>query len=219
MWGEKATAPVQSLHAAWSFGFAFGPLLIRPFLGPDIEDDIAVTTGTVLPFTTLEYNVTQLEPEIEESRIEIAYSIVAVITIIMGVVALTLYIIGVPVDMPKHLKERQSLSQVLSLKEMGTNKSFVIQMLVHVMIYYFFNWGREGTMSTWLFTYAVESDLKFTKQDAALLDSAVKFAFLFGRIIASVAALKVPIQLMVFTEVSDKNRSCYSILKNMSSYE
>ena len=202
IWGEDANSPMQGLHAAWGLGFAFGPLIIRPFLGPDREDDVSSNVTTMSP--THGYNVTIMTPEVQESRIQIAYSIVALLSLVAGaVVFLFKYCVQLPNGMQLHLKPKQSMAKVFSLDTIaGGNKRYAITMLILFGLLYFSNAGREGIFVGWLFSYAVESEeLDFSKQEAALLDAAAKFSYFVGRLIATFIALKVPIQPMIFTEV------------------
>ena len=205
-WGEAANSPVQGLHSAWGVGFAFGPLIIMPFLGPDPDDEVqsnwtATTIASPLPSA---FNSTVLPPDVQESRIEIAYAITAVMALIMGIMSFVMYHIGVPNGVTLHLKAKDSFSEVFSLKSIARgDRTFAIKMLVLFALFYFANAGREGVFSTWLFNYAIESELDFTKQEAALLDAAAKFAFLGGRVVATLLAIKVAIQPMLFTEVRE----------------
>ncbi len=56
-------------------------------------------------------------------------------------------------------------------------------------------------LGTWLFSYAVDSELNFSKAEAAMLDSAAKFSYFFGHLFTTFLAVRAPIQPMLFTEV------------------
>ena len=202
-WGEGSNSPVQGLHAAWGLGFAFGPLVIRPFLGPDRDDNNYNNTNfttTMSPFNTTS------EPE-QESRIEIAYLFTAAIVIVLAIISFVLYAVGLPNGVTLHLKAKSTFKSVFSIDGLTTdgNRAFAIQILVLFALFYFGNAGREGVFNTWLFNYAITSELKFSKQEAALLDAASKFSFLGGRVLAALLAIKIPIQPMLITEVRDAN--------------
>ena len=160
-WGEKANSPVQGLHAAFGLGFAIGPLIIRPFLGPDRTDDDILYNASTEIMTT---NLMTAEPE-KESRIHVAYIFIACVTLTLAIVSFVLYAIGVPKGVILHLKAKRSFKSVFSVKNVADGDlRFAVVMLVLFALFYFGNAGREGVLNTWLFNYAIESELDFTKQ-------------------------------------------------------
>ena len=200
IWGEKSNAPVQGLHAAWGLGHAFGPLLIRPFLGPDRQDETMNESDITGNFSN---GSLSNGTSIKESRIEIAYLISALVFLLLAVAAFIFQWYGVPRGVILHIKQKESFRSVFSVRKLaGGDRTFGFQMLILFGIFFFGNSGREDILIQWLFSYAIYSELDFSKQEAALLDAAAKFCFMAGRMLAAVLALKIPIQPMLFVEVS-----------------
>ena len=201
MWGQQ-TAPILGLHTCWSLGWAIGPFVIRPFLGPDRPDlqDIAenITTTAELSGTIIQNN--------GESRIEIAYMIACALVIMSGIGGFISQFKGVPKGMIVHLKPVESLKTLFTCRKRSEpDYGFTIFILVCFCLYYLLNACEDNFISMWLVTYAVDSNLHFTKKEAALLDAASKFSHLVGRIIMAVVALRVRVQIIIFIVVSSIN--------------
>ena len=140
-----------------------------------------------------------------ESRIEIAYFIISGISGVISIFAFISYRMGTPAGVEVHLKPKESIRQVYSCDACpGKERRFTVLILIFFGIYYFWSSAKDGTFFGWLFKYAVDCDLAFTKQEAALLDGAAKFSFVAGRLVASLVATKLPIQPMLFTMVSNR---------------
>jgi hypothetical protein len=120
----------------------------------------------------------------------------------LAVVSFVLQAVGVPKGVQLHLKEKESFKSVFSVGTLaGGDVCFASIMLLFIAFFYFGNAGRENVFNTWLFNYAISSELDFSKQEAALLDFAAKFSLLGGRVISAVIAVKVPIQMSLMVEV------------------
>ena len=62
-------------------------------------------------------------------------------------------------------------------------------------LFYFIQNARETPLGTYLFSYATESDLGFSKQDAALIDGIYYFCGLMGRLISAIVSIWLPVQI------------------------
>ena len=241
LWGEQSTPAIQGLHTCWGVGFAIGPLILRPYLGPDRNATSTVLTGsnaaivssslltvsnatresritlisqqTVYNLTMdnlmngqsrVVSNYTHLAESLQESHIEIPYMIISIIVFVAAICAFISYCIKIPEEVKFHLKPAESIKQMFKCSEDDGKRPSMstISLLTFFCMYYFWNCGKEATFNTWLFKYAVDSDLDISKKEAALLDSAAQFSFLGGRILATLVAMKVPVQPALFTEVS-----------------
>ena len=152
IWGEKSSSPLIAVHGAWGCGFAIGPFIIRPYLGPDrTEASPSSNWTTMVPLLS---NSTAMEG----SRIEIAYFIVSTITMCVVAAFIIFYFcIHVPHGVKLHMKKKTSLLEVFSLATISSEKrTYAVLMLILFTLTYFANAGREVTFRTWLFSYAVE---------------------------------------------------------------
>ena len=187
LWGENVNGPLHALHLLWGVGATIGPFVVRPFLGEDRnQTDIGSENYTC----------------IDTSEIQYPFIIGSCIMYSLGAVALGFYFMGPPAGMRLHARPIKSIKQVFDVSTIGGgDMRFGITMLVLFAFFYFGNAGREHVFSTWLFTYAVESDLGFDKQEAALLDAANKGSFMLGRLISTPLTHFLPIQPILFVEV------------------
>ena len=190
MWGDDADAKTQILHLSWSVGSIIIPLIVRPFLVDRPEDIISNTTNV----TTMAM-VTDDTDQVNELDFEIPYLIIGCVCLLTGVVALCIYVCKPANGMVLSKKPTEKGDD----NTMETDRCFFIQMLVLCCLLMFAIVGREYTLNTWLFTYAIESDLPFTKSEAALLASANKAAFTAGMVFSAAASKFVGPPPILFT--------------------
>ena len=187
LWRAKVNGPLHALHLAWGIGAMLGPFIVRPFLGSGKnETDIRTENYTC----------------IDDSEIQNPFIISSCIMFTLAVIAIAFYIIGPPKGMTIHARPIKSVKQIFDFSTIGGgDMRFGITILVLFASFYFGNAGREHVFSTWLFTYAIESELPFTKQEATLLDAANKGSFMLGRLISTPISHFAPIQPMLFVEI------------------
>ena len=187
LWGEKSNGPLHALHMAYGVGATVGPLTVRPFLGSDKnETNIGAENQTC----------------IDDSKIENPFIISSSIMVALTAIAIAFYVSGPPKGMAIHARPIKSVKQVFDISSIGGgDMRFGITILGFFALFYFGNAGREHVFNTWLFTYAIQSKLAFTKKEAAVLDAANRASFMAGRLIAVPISHFVPIQPMLFVEI------------------
>ena len=190
MWGEKADPKIQTLHLSWSAGSIIVPFMVRPFLVDRPDDIIANTTTTEAMMTTSNMEQT--------NAFEIPYLIIGSVLLLTGVVALCIYICTLTNRVVASDNPVEKVNDA-STETTDTDHCFFIQMLVLVCLLVFAFGGREYTVSTWMFTYAIESDLGFTKSEAALLTSANRASYTAGHILSTVASKCIGPPPIIFT--------------------
>ena len=201
LWGQK-TAPIQGVHMCWSLGWAIGPFIIRPFLGPDLIHFTSANNETNKLPSVNASTLDDADLFTGESRIEIAYMIASVLVFTSCVGCFISYVKGLPKGLVLHMKPVESFKSMLTCrKRTDPDYKFAVFILVCFCLYYFLNACEDNFIGMWLVTYAIEGDLHFTKKQAALLDGASKFSHLVGRICASLIAIKVKVQIMIFIVV------------------
>ena len=190
MWGDDADPKTQILHMSWSVGAILVPLVVSPFLVERPED----TENNVTTIAT-NYNTNN-----DGLDFEIPYLIIGSMCVVVGVIALVMYIRKPPQGNEEHLKPKQSIKEIFAPLSFKTESGcFTIQMLILCALLLFAIVGREYTFNTWIFTYAYESDLEFTKQEAALLTSANKICFTLGMVFSATASKFITPPPILFT--------------------
>ena len=138
---------------------------------------------------------------INGSRIEIAFWIVALLSFVASVLVFTSYCVGPPTGFKFSVSTKENARTTFQRECCGNQMLSTISMMLFFWLFYVWSAGRENMLHVWLFDYAVDSNLKFSQQDAALLDFAAKFAFFLGRLVATAIAVKVSVQVMLICEV------------------
>ena len=89
LWGNKGDSPMQLLHFGFGIGWALAPLLGMNFISSE-EDGSSDNSSCSDENTTTACNLT--DGEYSESRIEIPYTIIRILTLLAGILFVVLYI-------------------------------------------------------------------------------------------------------------------------------
>ena len=199
--GDSGDAAIQLTLTGFAIGFALAPLIAWPFLAEREEEDDTLSTLTWMT-TTSNYNVTQLEEELQESRIYIPYTIAAVTALTMAVVFLAFHFVKPPKGFKLFCPPKKSWRETLSPGTCaGGDASFSVWIISLAILTCAMHFVREILMDTYLYAIAVEGDLDFTSDEAALLDFACKLSFFIGRTLAIPLAYVCPVQPIFHTVV------------------
>ena len=187
LWGNEGDAPMQVIHLGFGIGWMLAPLLAMPFISS--EDDNS---------TCSDNNMTTCE----ESRIEIPYTIISILTFLAGCVFIVFYVMPTPKGLKLFNLPKSSWKDVCSPGTCaGGHATFAVLFITVLTIFYFLIVSKDIAVSTYIFSYAVEGDLGFTTDEAALLDFASKACFVAGRAVAIPVARVMAVQPMLFCEV------------------
>lgn len=203
LWQEKANTPIHALHFGFGLGSVISPQVTRPFLSLTVRNETLMNPNSTEGVT---YGLNSTSTVVlRPSRIEIPYFIIGGVVFIMGLTFVAfqfVYTSGRP-ERPNADKEQTetALSHVKSTFFSRSAKPLEIIILVQVFFFYFFLYGGTNPVDTFLFTFAVESDLGFTKDEAAYLDSAYWASFTVGRFLSAVVAHWVSVNYMIIFEV------------------
>ena len=196
-WSERATGPMYAIHFGFGLGSTVGPFLARPFLSPEeVFINCTECMTTAMPATE--------EPSRfqEGSHIEIPYIKIGLFTLAMSITLLVLHIIGPPDKLRFKLKaasdERKLLKEVCYPNNC-TNGSIPCTMLFLIcfFLFYVFSCGREIGLNTYMFTYATESALKFSKDSAIVLSSVYVAFYMMGRLVSVVLSRWFTVQVLL----------------------
>ena len=196
LWLDRAAAPMHSLHFSFGVGAMIAPQIANPFLSPDAKDqDDSLTTEVP---STSSWNST-IEPD-GQSRIEICYSIVAIIVFIYGFVVLGVYLRGRPTGF--HMRTPSGKwKEMLHPSLCGHGHAFYAVELLLVLAFYFIHTiGGERAISKFLFSFAVDTEVHFSKNDASSLQTAFWGSFTAGRLLGIPIARCTPIWVFILCD-------------------
>ena len=209
MWGRESQAVVTPVLTGYPIGEFLAPLLVRPFLCDTRHVtstsvyNVSNTSGvvyTVLNTSGVVYtvsNTSDVSSDVNDdapcySAIEVPHLIVGCLSLSISLVFLAFFLAPSPAGFTLSGPKRLTLKETLSLsacKPGNRNKWYATNAMILLSLYFIAHIGRNGIISNFLFTYATEGDLNFSKQEAAWLDFSVKMSFFVGRVI-SIPAMK-----------------------------
>lgn len=193
LWGESVAPHMHALHFGFGLGALIAPQIARPFLSPIPDDDNHTACDE-----DYYVNGTSLA---SESRIEIAYGIIGIVVFLFACVIMAFYIRGPPEGYPKRVPNK-SLKTLLSASSCSRGYTiFAIQLLILLFFFFMQAIGGERAFGKFLFSFAIEADVKFTKDEASYLQTAFWASFTFGRLAGALVAKFVSINLMIIGNI------------------
>lgn len=198
LWGEDAASPMNSLHFGFGLGALIAPQIARPFLSPDALDyDDDVTT---MPTTTMFSNTTEA-PKIDESQIEIPYIIAGCAVALFALFMVGFYIRGPPKGFHLH-QPKSNFREMVNPGSCANGRTcFGVQLLVALFLYYIQTVGGERAYGKFLFSYAVDSDIKMKKSEASNLQTVFWASFTAGRLSGVLIGKFVPLRYVMIGNV------------------
>ena len=169
---------MHSLHFGFGLGALISPQVAQPFLSPDsdFDDEDHVTT----PYPSSTFSNTTVVPGV--SRIEIPYCMMAILITAFAVVVFALYLKGPPKGFPVRTPTKNFKKMINPASCGKGNSTYGLALLVVLFFYYIQTVGGERAMSKYLFSYAVDGELRFTKREASNLQTAFWASFTAGRL-------------------------------------
>ena len=149
-------------------------------------------------------NTTSPETNTELSRIEFPYGIVGAICYFIAICFFLFYIFRRKTPRVLLPKKRQNGPQTAIFDPKscaGGDRVFGCQMFVLIFVYYLLLVGGERAYGKFVYSYARESSLAFTKTQAAWLNTMYWVSFTLARVVAYIAARWVPIHILLFIQV------------------
>ena len=195
LWGENAASPMHSLHFGFGFGAFIAPLIARPFLSPDIDED---DKNYALCADQNSTNAPLME---SESRIEVPYGIIGILVFLFAIFVLVFYIVGKPNNFPMRIPSA-------TLRELLTPEScspgyvgFGVVLLTLLFFYFIQAVGGERAYGKFLFSFATEAEVQFTKDEASYLQSAFWGSFTLGRLLGIPLAKYFTVNSMIIGDI------------------
>lgn len=198
IWGEDGTGPMHAIHFGYPIGAFIGPLIARPFLSKNISS----STNESQTFSYW-YGYADIRSEVDDnSNLEALYPIVFTVIVILALSYLPVQLCCSPKKTGGVGKASYSWKDVLfpSKWAQGDGK-FGVKILIFVVCFYTFLKGAAKGIQDYIVTFAVDSDLGFTNQEAAVLNSAINAMGAVARAAGIVVSRYVSVRIMLFTEV------------------
>ena len=213
IWGESCAPYMQALQFFRGLGYILGPIIVEPFLAPELEDLLSTTTSGL---TEVEdpSNVTEsAEDEIElKSHIYIPYMINGVMLILGAVMVFFQYMYSHrksnSVNMTTASSEativstvspsdryyepnNEKLSETCDQNETKSSqpKLFTYSIIILCSVFYLFFF--EEVVVTYLASFSANISLHLTKSRGAFLTSIFNLSNVVGKAISIVLALKL----------------------------
>ena len=196
-WGERNTGPMYAIHFGFGLGSTIGPFIARPFLSP--EDSLINCTECMTSAVPATEEPSRFP---EGSRIEIPYIIIGLFTLAMGITLFVIHIIGPPNELRFKLNaasdERKPLKEVCHPTNCSNGSiPCTVLFLICFFLFYVFNCGRAIGLNAYMFTFATESELKFSKDSAIVLSSIYMAFYMMGRLVSVVLSRCFTVQVML----------------------
>lgn len=238
LWGRKSSAPLQALHFGWPVGSMIGPLLAYNFvskvdntnISPYHQNTSQLLNASTVQMTLMPETNTLATPDdaidyIEDtSRIEIAYGIVAVYCIAVGLLFTVFHFKQItPRHTSDNTNENMNWKDVFSPSKWADgDATFGISIVVLVMLFYFLKVTTGKALYMFGVSYAVESHLQFSTQEGTLFSAACNLGSTLGRGTGIIIAGFIPVDILVFILVYGQGISTILILvwgiQNRTSY-
>ena len=208
VWREKATGPLYIIHMGYYIGGSVGPFMARPFLSPDVDEPLNITNA-ITSVPTTEQISTISPPRFQEgSRIQIPFLFVSLIMILDSICFLFAYfhVCKKTGNDGKSSQQKSSpLKEIFSLKacsQSHSSQGYTLFFLITFSLFYFLNVATFIPLGDYLFTYATEGDLKFEKEDAAIIDGVFYFCGLLGRLFSGILSIWLPVYITFGVNIS-----------------
>jgi FHS family Na+ dependent glucose MFS transporter 1 len=198
LWGTAAAAPIHALHFGFGIGAFIAPLLARPFIGDNSTS-----------------NSTSPDDDEVDSPIEIPYAISAILCAVWFAIFLCFYIHSRMTQQKDKKSSGRNVEFGGSWKRMlspgsCTNGDITFGVLFFALLFLFYTniVGGERAYGKFIYSYATDSDLKFSNDEASLLNSLFWICFTCGRGVSIIAAKFVSPKLLLGVELFFNTVAC-----------
>ena len=196
LWQEASAPPLYLLHFGFGLGAFLSPLLARPF----ISDDTTTENETTFNLTT--DNSEQLfHDETPTSSTLVPYSCVAVVYTLFALAMLTFHIIGLPRHFPTYMQDKQ-LKAMFSPRNWSPKHPGYASVILALMFSMFMQGvGAELVFGNFIFSFATDADVAFSKDSAAMLTSLFWLCHMIGRLAGALLGLCVATSVVLLGDI------------------
>ena len=202
LWGKKAAPALHSLHFGFGLGGVISAQMTRPFLQPIAANDNVTESVVLFDNATTDIEISSIRSNasnvIHTSRLVYPYSMASAFAILVGISLIAIYIHGPPSGFPKR-QPKNKFHELLSPLSCAYGRQFYgTSMLFLVFLFYVFAVGGEKAYGNFIFSYAVDADVSFSKGKAAQLLTVFYTCHLSGRFLGIFISHFVSIHWLIF---------------------
>ena len=197
MWKENAGIPLHIMHMCVTLGMTLAPLITAPFLSSESSHQNDTSNNEINDGLS-----STVAPREEYSgHVRIAYSLFSVWSMSVSLIFLFFAIRG-DVYASKTTQKNKTFKDMINPANIAQGDfSFGLAFLVALFFIYIFINGRDRAFSMYLFIIAHDDVLQLPKVTAAALVTVTSLGVVLGRGVGALISGKVPIQVMLFTEL------------------
>lgn len=181
LWGRDSEPWMQTLHFAFALGATVSPFIAQPFINEAAleKESISYVGNATSPAPVTKYETSTPFSTTESvpswfPQVAWAFMITAVLTLFVSISFLFL-------SCSKTTKKARSVQQD-TIKQEG--RKFRLQVLALLFTFYFLYVGTEVSFGLFIYTFAIECEKKYTKDEGAALTSVFWGLFAAGRFAA-----------------------------------
>ena len=204
LWGASADPALHSIHFGYMIGSTLTPILTAPFVSLDEDTDNSTTwnTSATPPEGNHLTTVAQEGQFDDDSRIEIPYAIAGLVTLAMSAVFWVFFCVGPPKALTFHSPKKTTFKEVFSPGSCAGGRSGLGTVFVSLSVAYYVVETAQGSGFWSLnYTYAVDSDLGFDKQEASVMSFTQRICGMVARALIVPISRWVPAPVILFTSV------------------
>ena len=205
LWGEDAASPMHSLHFGFGFGALLAPQIARPFLSPDDTSNDTDTYNWMPQVTDNGASGplidTQAGDSEDLSRIEIPYSIVGTYILVFAIVVLVLYFMGPPKGFPIRVNNTKFRDMISPGSCTNGHKLYGTALLICLFFYFIQAVGGDRVYGKFLFSFAIESEVGLSKDEATVLQSTFWLSFTTGRLLGIPLTKWLPLNAVIVGDI------------------
>ena len=213
-WEEKSPSPMHAMHMGFGIGALLAPLIANPFLAVTSTELTTTNSSNInMSNETSSSNRTHSQETtivIEESRVEFAFIIIAILTLIGSIPFWFAQVRKCTltgsdekvVPASQRETERKSFKEIVNpAAYTGGSMVWGIVILILIFLIYLNVVGGEHSFGNFIRTYSVDV-LKFSKDNASYLNLTYWLFHTLGRFSTFIIARWVPIRYLFFIEIS-----------------
>lgn len=218
LWGDNAGPGLYSIATGFALGAFLGPQIAKPFLLEIIHGDVpSCSNNSILNetfsatpetlYTTpdgmlVNYSMSSPESGSNNPHLFLPFLIVGCVNLIFSLIFFLFYICGPPKGFPDR-EGAKSMKILCNPKSCADENSlYVIVLLTIIFFYYVHAVGGEHIYGKWIYSFAIETEVQFTKDQAANLASLFWFFHMVGRGSGMFFSKYVPTKIVIVLDCS-----------------
>ena len=202
LWDERAAPALHSLHFGYGLGCVIAAEMTRPFLAKIQPTNLTMGEVNSVKFSNYSENlIRNLSGLMSPSHLEYPFTISGTLAILIGCLLIVIHIRGPPMGFPAR-PPPDGLRSAASLRSCSIGKEcYGAITLVLCFSYFLFTQGSEQSIDSYLFSYAVDAEVSFSKDEAAHLVTVFFVCYMTGRFLSIFISSFFPIHYLIFGSI------------------